>query len=208
MREQLLAAVSQYGSPALFAVVMVASIGAPLPIALLLIVTGSLSAQGAMNLWTAIAVAGTGSVLGDLTGYAVGRWGGTALIKRFSRVIGGPQRLEEIEERARRRAGLYIFLTRWLLSPLGPWVNLASGIARYPWGRFLLWDVLGEFFGVALYISLGQIFSDRVIALDSVLGDATWGFVALSVALLMARALYGYMRRGTQKIVEQNLGQE
>ena len=56
--------------------------------------------------------------------------------------------------------------------------------------------------------SLGQIFSDRVIALDSVLGDATWGFVALSVALLMARALYGYMRHGTQKIVEQDLGQE
>ena len=61
MREQLLAAVSQYGSPALFAVVMAAAIGAPLPIALLLIVTGSLAAQGALNLWTAIAVAGTAS---------------------------------------------------------------------------------------------------------------------------------------------------
>lgn len=73
-------------------------------------------------------------------------------------------------------------------------VNLASGTARYPWGRFLLWDVLGEFFGVALYISLGQIFSDRVMALDSVLGDLTWGVLALTVALLMARALYGYLR--------------
>ncbi len=194
MREQLLAAVSQYGSPALFAVVMLASIGAPLPIALLLIVTGSLSAQGAMNLWTAIAVAGSGSVLGDLTGYAIGRWGGTALVKRFSSVIGGRHRLEEIEERARRRAGLYIFLTRWLLSPLGPWVNLASGLARYPWHNFLLWDVIGEFFGVALYISLGQIFSDRVMALDSVLGDATWGILALTIALVMARALYDYLR--------------
>src|ERR1700733_9549939 len=187
MREQLLAAVSQYGSPALFAVVMVASLGAPLPIALLLIVTGSLAAQGAMNLWTAIAVAGAGSVLGDLTGYAIGRWGGTALINRFSRVIGGPHRLEELEQRVRRRAGLYIFLTRWLLSPLGPWVNLASGTARYPWARFLLWDVLGEFFGAALYISLGLIFSDRVLALDSVLGDITWGVLALTIAVLIGR---------------------
>ena len=194
MREQLLAAVSQYGSPALFGVVMLASIGAPLPIALLLIVTGSLAAQGAMNLWTAIAVAGTGSVLGDVIGYSVGRWGGNVLINHFSRLIGGANRLEQMEERARQRAGLYIFLTRWLLSPLGPWVNLASGTARYPWGQFLLWDVIGEFFGVALYISLGQIFSDRVMALDSVLGDLTWGFVALAFALVMARALYGYLR--------------
>lgn len=194
MREQLLAAVSQYGSPALFAVVMLASIGAPLPIALLLVVTGSLAAQGALNLWTAIAVAGAGSVLGDLVGYAIGRWGGTALITRLSRVIGGPNRLEQIEARARRRAGLFIFLTRWLLSPLGPWVNLASGMANYPWTRFLLWDALGEFFGVALYITLGLVFSDRVMALDSVLGDATWGFMALSVALVMARSLYSYVR--------------
>jgi membrane protein DedA with SNARE-associated domain len=147
-----------------------------------------------MNLWTAIAVAGAGSVVGDLIGYSIGRWGGTALIHRFGRLLGGPNRVEEIEARVRRRAGLYIFLTRWLLSPLGPWVNLASGTAGYPWGRFLLWDVIGEFFGVALYISLGQIFSDRVMALDSVLGDLTWGILALTVALVMARALYGYMR--------------
>jgi membrane-associated protein len=197
MREQLLAAVSQYGSPALFAVVMVASLGAPLPIALLLIVTGSLAAQGAMNLWTAIAVAGAGSVMGDLAGYSIGRWGGTMVVDRFSRLIGGPKRLEEIEGRARRHAGLYIFLTRWLLSPLGPWVNLASGMARYPWGRFLLWDAIGEFFSVALYISLGQMFSDRVMALDSVLGDATWGILALTFALLMARALFSYIRGRT-----------
>jgi membrane-associated protein len=194
MREQLLAAVSQYGSPALFVVVMVASMGAPLPIALLLIVTGSLAEQGAMNIWTAIAVAGAGSVLGDLAGYAIGRWGGGALINRFARVLGGANRLEEIEGRARHRAGLYIFLTRWLLSPLGPWVNLGSGIARYPWHRFLLWDILGEFFGVSLYISLGHIFSDRVMALDSVLGDLTWGVLALTFALLVGRTLLSYSR--------------
>ena len=199
MREQLLALVSQYGSPALFAVVLVASLGAPLPIALLLIVTGSLAAQGAINLWTAIGVAGLGSVLGDLAGYAIGRWGGTPLVDRFCNILGGKEKLNRMEERARDRAGLYIFLTRWLLSPLGPWVNLASGIAQYPWGRFLLWDALGEFFGVALYIYLGQVFSDRVLAVDSMLGDASWGLVALTFAVLIGRALFSYLR-GSAKI--------
>lgn len=189
MREQLLAAVAQYGSPALFAVVMVASLGAPLPIALLLVVTGSLSAQGAISLPAAIAAAGTGSILGDLAGYAIGRWGGASLINRLTGIIGGSNRLEQAEAKARERAALYIFLSRWLLSPLGPWVNLASGIARYPWPRFLLWDALGEFFGVALYISLGSLFSDRVMALDSVLGDLTWGILALTVALAILRLL-------------------
>ena len=185
MRELLLAAVSQYGSPALFGVVMVASLGAPLPIALLLIVTGSLAAQGAMDIWTAVAIAGTGSVAGDLAGYAIGRWGGTAAVHRFSRFLGGREKLDRVEGGARKKGGLFIFLTRWLLSPLGPWVNLGSGIAEYPWTRFLLWDALGEFFGVALYIGLGRAFSDRVMALDSVLGDLTWGILALTIALII-----------------------
>ena len=50
MNDQLLAAVSQYGAPALFGVVAIAAIGVPLPITLLLIVAGSMISQGAMNL--------------------------------------------------------------------------------------------------------------------------------------------------------------
>ena len=60
MREQILAALSQYGSPALFAVVTIAAVGVPLPITLLLIVTGSLISQGVMNFWVAIGLAGAG----------------------------------------------------------------------------------------------------------------------------------------------------
>jgi membrane protein DedA with SNARE-associated domain len=194
MREQILAALSQYGSPVLFGVVTVASIGLPLPISLLLVVTGSLVSQGVMNLWVAIALAGTGSVLGDQIGYAIGRWGGNAVIARFGRLLGGPEKLKSAEAKARRWGGTGVFLTRWLLSPLGPAVNLVSGTAGYPWGRFLLWDVLGEFLGVAIYILLGREFSDHVVELDSILGDLTWTFVALAVAVLLGWKIVAYLR--------------
>jgi hypothetical protein len=36
------------------------------------------------------------------------------------------------------------------VTALGPWVNLARGLARYPWLRFSFWDALGEYLGVAL----------------------------------------------------------
>src|SRR5579871_1837640 len=101
MRDQILAAFSQYGSPVLFVVVLVASIGLPLPITLLLIVAGSLVSQGVMNLWVAIAVAGCGSVIGDQIGYAIGRWGGPALIRRFARLL-GPKQLAAAETKARQ----------------------------------------------------------------------------------------------------------
>ena len=194
MRELLLAAVAQYGSPALFGVVMIASLGAPLPIVLVLIVTGSLTAQGVMSLGTALLAAGTGSIAGDMAGYAIGRWGGTAAIARFTHLLGGREKMAGIENRARQRGGLYIFLTRWLLCPLSPFVNLVSGIAGYPWVAFLAWDTAGVLLKVVIYIWLGNRFSDRVVALDSVLGNITWGLLALFIAVYIGRALVRYKR--------------
>ena len=185
MREQILAALSQYGSPALFAVVTIAAVGVPLPITLLLIVTGSLISQGVMNFWLAIGLAGAGSVIGDQIGYGIGRWGGNELVDRFTRLLGGPERLEKAQSTARRWGGPGILFSRWMVTPLGPWVNLASGLAGYPWMRFLIWDSLGEFLGTLIYVGLGKVFSDRVLALDAMLSDLTWAIVALLAAVFL-----------------------
>src|SRR5271166_5399579 len=97
MNDQLLAAVSQYGAPALFGIVAIAAVGVPLPITLLLIVSGSMISQGAMNLWWAIGAAGAGSILGDQAGYAIGRWGGSAAVAKFSGLFGKGASLEAME---------------------------------------------------------------------------------------------------------------
>jgi membrane protein DedA with SNARE-associated domain len=195
MSDSLLAAVSQYGAPALFAIVAIAAIGAPLPITLLLIVAGSMISQGAMNLWWAIGAASAGSILGDLSGYAIGRWGGPATVTKLSGMFGKRVRLEAMEAKVKAWGGSGIFVTRWLLSPLGPWVNLASGTAGYPWHRFLFWDMLGEISGVAVLIFLGRLFSDRVMSLYAVLGDLTWAVAALLAAVVFGYLLFKYVRQ-------------
>jgi membrane protein DedA with SNARE-associated domain len=195
MNDQLLAIVSQYGTPALFGIVTIAAIGVPLPITLLLIVAGSMISQGAMNLWWAVGAAAAGSVLGDLCGYAIGRWGGPAIVARLSGLLGNRVDLQAMEAKVKAWGGPGIFLTRWLLSPLGPWINLASGTAGYPWRRFLFWDILGEITGAAVFISLGRFFSDRVMSLYAVLGDLTWAIAALLLAIILGYQLFTYLRR-------------
>jgi membrane protein DedA with SNARE-associated domain len=190
MSDQILAALALYGEPALFVVAVVASIGIPLPVMLLLIVAGSLAAQGTLNFGVAVAVATVGSVAGDQIGYAIGRRGGHVLVGRLTRLIGGADRLAEIEARAQRWGGPGVFFSRWLLTPLGPWVNLASGLADYSWLRFTLWDVAGEAIYAALYIGFGLVFSDRVQELQSILGDLTWAFVAILAAGIIGWKLF------------------
>jgi membrane protein DedA with SNARE-associated domain len=195
MNDQLLSAVSQYGAPALFGIVALAAAGVPLPITLLLILAGSMVAQGAMNLWWVLGAASVGSIIGDQAGYAIGRWGGQAAVTRLSRLFGKAVDLKAAEAKAKAWGGPGVFLTRWLLSPLGPWINLASGTAGLSWGRFLFWDALGEITGAAIYVSVGRIFSDRVMAMDAMLGDVTWAIIALLVAIFLGYQLITYRRR-------------
>ena len=75
-----------------------------------------------------------------------------------------------------------------------PWVNVASGIAGYPWPRFLLWDVLGELLWVILYVGIGYVFSNRVQAIAEILGNLTWLILGLLVTAILGWQLFRYVR--------------
>jgi membrane-associated protein len=199
MSDYLLATLGVYGVPVLFVALLVGSAGVPLPASLLLVAAGSFVEQGELELWPVLALSTAGAILGDQIGYALGRWGGRRMTRRLGRLVGGEKRIEDAEEWLRRREGVGVFLSRWLLTPLGPVVNLTSGATRYPWPRFILYDVLGEALWVALYVLLGRFFSDRVQALSDLLGDLTWAVLGLVAAVLLGVLVFRYLREPGEK---------
>jgi len=196
--DQVLAALLVYGLPVLFGVILVCSVGVPFPISLMLVAAGSFVEQGEMKLWQVIAVASAAAVLGDQIGYGLSRWGGRRLVNRLSRKIGVEERIKEAEALTKRWSGTGIFFSRWLITALGPWVNVASGMVAYPWRRFLLWDVLGEVLWVVLYVGVGYVFSNRVQAISEILGNLTWVVVGLVVATILGWQLARYVRTNEQ----------
>lgn len=194
MTDQLLSWLSVYGLPALFFVLVVASVGVPFPATFLLVAAGSFVAQGELKLWEVCALACAGAVAGDQIGYAVGRYGGRALVLTATRRFRAADKLARAEALTRRWGGAGVFLSRWLVTLLGPWVNLTSGAARYPWARFFVWDILGEALWVAIYVTLGKIFSDRVQQLADLLGSLAWVVLGALAALLLGWKLLTYFR--------------
>jgi membrane-associated protein len=192
--DYLLATLGVYGAPVLFVALLVGSAGVPLPASLLLVAAGSFVEQGELELWPVLALSAAGAVLGDNVGYALGHWGGRRLTRRLGGFVGGEKKVEEAEAWLKRREGAGVFLSRWLLTPLGPVVNLTAGATEYPWPRFLLYDVLGEALWVALYVLLGRFFSDRVQALSDLLGDLTWAVLGLAVAVVLGVMLFRRLR--------------
>ena len=192
--DQVLAALLVYGLPVLFGLILVCSAGIPFPVNLVLVAAGAFAQQGELKLWQVIVVSSVAAVLGDHIGYGLSRWRGRHFINRITRRIGGEAKIKQAEALTKRWSGAGIFLSRWLVTPLGPWVNVTSGIAAYPWRRFLVWDVLGEVLWVVLYVILGYIFSDRVQAIAEILGNLAWVVAGLIVAIILGWKLVRYVR--------------
>ena len=194
MSDQLLAWVSLYGVPALFGILLVTCLGVPFPGTLMLLAVGSFVAQGEMKLWQVLVVGSAGAIVGDQIGYWLGRWGGRRLVHRITDKVGGADMIKRAEAFAQHWGGAGIFFSRWLVGPLGPWINLSSGITDYPWPRFTFWDVLGEVLWVVLYVMLGKTFSDRVQGLAELLGNLTWVIVGVIAATILGWKLFQYFR--------------
>ena len=177
MTSHMLELLTVYGLPALFCAMLIAAIGVPLPSSLMLLAMGSFVAQGDISFWPVVVVGASGAVAGDNIGYAIGRWSGRPMINLITARLGGAAKVDQAEAFSRRWAGAGVFFSRWLVGPLGPWINVTSGMTKYPWSRFLVIDIAGEALWLLIYISLGFLFSDQVQAVADIIGNLSWALV-------------------------------
>jgi membrane protein DedA with SNARE-associated domain len=117
------------------------------------------------------------AITGDLGAYLLAR----ALGKTALRVV-GVKRLAPAEQVLRRRGAAGIFLSRWLLTPVGPALNLVCGLTRYPVRRFATLIVLGQLIWVISYVLLGRIFSSQVQRLTALMSDLSWLVLVIVLA--------------------------
>lgn len=199
MTDQILSWLSLYGVAALFGILMVASAGVPFPVTLLLVAAGSFTNQGEMSLWHVLLAGSCGAIAGDQLGYGLARWRGRTFIKWLTDRVGGAEKFKKAEGLTQKWGGAGVFFSRWLFTPLGPWINISSGIASYSWPRFLLWDVLGEILWVVLYVLLGFFFSDRVEEVAELLGDLKWVTLGAVVAIVAGWKSIQYFRGPDQR---------
>ena len=182
MTDWLLALVPQYGLWLLLGTTFLSCLALPIPASVLMLTAGGFVAAGDLVLWQAFSAAALGGVLGDQTGYWAGRrLGATVMAARDPARDALLQRAQAMLDRG---GFVAIFLTRWLFSPLGPWVNLLTGSARYRALPFALASVAGESVWAGLYIGAGYGFAGNLTAASDMLGSAL-GLIAAGTALIL-----------------------
>jgi len=161
MTEWLLGLVPAWGPWLLAACTYLACLALPVPASILLLAAGGFAAAGDLSLMAAICATLAAAFLGDQTMYAVGRHGGAGLLDRMG---SRAQPIARARDLLARRGAVVVFLSRWLISALGPYVNLAAGASGLAWARFTLWGLLGEAVWLGLYLGLGYVFTGNLEA--------------------------------------------
>ena len=182
-----------YGLPVLFVTLAVSAFGVPMPVKLLMLVTGAVVGIGEIELWQVLAAGSLGATAGDQLGYFLGRQGGRPLVERITGRYGGRTVLEQAERSLNRWGVMALFFSRWLVTPIGPWLNLICGSVRYSWVLFTVVGVLGETLWVLIYVLLGIYFSDRVQDTADLLISLTWAIFGLAVASYLGWRLFEYL---------------
>ncbi|EXL07903.1 DedA family protein [Aquamicrobium defluvii] len=193
MSEIAFGLVSAYGVVIILIATYLSCLAVPVPTSFVMLAGGAFAASGDLALVSVVLAALAGAVMGDQSGFHIGRFGGVALATRLE---SKPQRAA-VFGRARRfvdRWGVVgVFFSTWLISPLGPYVNLLAGATGMGWFKFTFWDTLGEAIWVAIYVGLGYGFASHIGQLAELLSNSvaflTAGAITVLISLLLVRRL-------------------
>jgi len=194
MTDTIFALVTAWGALVIFASSFLSCLALPIPTSLMMLSGGAFVASGDLAAWQVVAAAWGGAILGDQTGYLIGRLGGAPLAARLARTAARRTVLDRAQKLVDRRGGLAVFLSTWLFAPLGPWVNFIAGTTGLGWLRFTIWDILGETIWVTVYVGLGFGFASQIEAVSDMLGNAVGLLAALAVAGAMLVWIRGALK--------------
>jgi len=183
MIDTMMALVPDYGPWLLLVATFFSCLGLPIPASLLMLTGGAFAATGDLALVSVAAGALAGAVAGDQAGFAIGRWGGGALLDRIGRNATRGAVIRKAGEKLTANGAGAVFLSRWLFSPLGPWVNLAAGAIGLRWLTFSAVGVAGEALWVGTYLIAGYLFSKNISDLAYTMGSLIGFLAAGAVAL-------------------------
>lgn len=180
----------------IFAVLLGASLGLPIPEEVPIIAAAVLSQQRLARWWIALPVCILGVLSGDVILYWSGRhWGEQLLRWRVVQMVLDADRAERLKAAYRRHAIKTIVVARHVMG-LRPAAFLTAGIAHVPFWKFLLADGVAATLGVPVGFGLAYFFTDRLQDVVAHMHRVQrWVTIAFVLALVLTLGVASWKRQ-------------
>lgn len=170
-----------HGYVVLAVLLVVESLGVPIPGETVLVTAAALAGRGALSLTGVVITAAASTIAGGLAAYWLGLRGGPAVISRYGRVLHlDAARLERAHGFFRTHGAKTVVLGRFVAF-VRSFLGLFAGISRMPFARFALYNALGGVLWTGVFSGLGFAFGRNLPRLVRYLGR-----VSLLLAVLVA----------------------
>jgi membrane protein DedA with SNARE-associated domain len=183
--------------PTLFLLLVLASVGVPIPEDVPLIAAGVLlSTHPEISSWPwTLLVALVAIMSGDWLLYTLGKsWGADAVRHRSVRWLIPPQRLTRTRKQFRRYGTWMCFFGRFFMGVRAA-MCLTAGVTRFPFWRFFLADLAGALLSIPFFVWLGYWFAGMVPTLRGYVTGVQWGLLGGGAAAIAGIVLYKLRKR-------------
>lgn len=137
--------ISVLGYPGVVLLMAIESAAIPLPSEIIMPFAGFLVASGRFNL-IGLGLAGAlGSLIGSLVTYALGYWGGRALIVSYGKYVLISEHDLNLTERFFQRFGKWSTFLGRVLPVVRTFISIPAGIGQEPLGAFTALTFIGSF---------------------------------------------------------------
>lgn len=188
-------ALNHFGYLAVLGLVFVEDFGVPVPGETVLILAAVYAGAGRLNVVLVGLLGFCGAVLGDNVGFAIGHFGGRALIERYGRyVFLTPERIARATGFFERHGGWIIVVARFI-ERLRQANGIMAGLSGIRWAKFLVFNAIGAALWVGVWVSVGYLSGSHI---DAIYRDATRysTYVAVALGVLLLAYITRHVLRG------------
>lgn len=196
----------RYGYGAIVAFFVLEGSGIPVPSETMLVTAAAFAAHGTLHIRYVLLAGVLGGILGGHAGFAIGRFGGLRLVRRFGRLFRlDDARLARGRDFFARRGAGAVFLSR-SIAFLRIIVPMLAGVAQVSLRRFTLANAAGAVVSTVIYATLGYFFGRDLRTLEHHIAVSTMIAFALGVAVVGLRMLQ--RRRNALRLRAQGMAGE
>lgn len=187
-----------YGYTAIAVLLLLENIGVPVIPGELSMIAGAIFAgtgRAGLNVVAVGVIAVACSFAGADIGYAIGRFGGRALVLQYGRyALVREHHLDRAEAAVAKYGGPLVVIARFIVG-LRELNGIIAGVSGMHWLRFMIYNAVGAVAWVGVWVSAGYLAGDHIEAIYSGVSRYSVYLLIALVALLAAYLLSRLSRR-------------
>ncbi len=154
----------------------------------LLFPIGILASQGFIPVWPFIAIAALGAILGDTTGYFIGRRFGPRIFTKDDSFFFDKKYIERTQHFYEKYGLLTVFLARFV-PIVRTFAPALAGVGKMRYRTFLAWNIFGGIIWPIAVVWAGYFFGSRIPNIDKYIVPGVVAIVVLSALPVLIPAI-------------------